>query len=183
MAYGRGCRVMIAMLSSCLAISNACDQSGGSRVAADSLSDADPSTSRRQQEVLLRALLDSLQHLPGEFTNPLPGRWDFSGDRGVFAAFERFGDSAVVQLVGCLNRTQQASATFEETPVLLGFVCYVALRRVAYYEWSQFEDTAGNGRWPGVLDADATANELRTAQRAWREVIMKKRYVLHEPPG
>lgn len=129
----------------------------------------------------LEALVDSLPLLRGEFTNPLPGRWDFSGDRRYLIAFERFGDSAVVTLTQCLDRADSAAATFQGRRVLAGFMCYAALTRVAYYEWDQEPEQPA--LWLGIVPADATPRQLRAAKEAWTEVVRTKRYVLHEQPG
>lgn len=127
----------------------------------------------------LSVLVDSLRVIPGEFTNAAPGRWDFSGDRSLLIAFEQFGDSAVAALVDCLDRLDTTQAVVSGRPVSLGYMCYAALERVAYYEWHQYQDVVENPTWPGMLDATATAEELRAAKAAWTQVVERKQYFLN----
>jgi hypothetical protein len=121
----------------------------------------------------LVVLIDSLKRLPGEFTGSL-GRWEFSGDQSIFSAIAYHGDSAVLALVECLDRSEPSQATAAGKPVLVGAMCFSALHRMAYS--TEAEDA--EGQWPGIVEPTATAAELRAAKEAWVLAVKNKRYKL-----
>ncbi len=127
----------------------------------------------------LDSLIENLRDLRGSFVNVAPGRWDFAGDRSALVAFEEFRDSAVVRLVDCLDRTELAAATVQEQQVPMGYMCYAALARVAYYEWHQYQDVVKDPSWPGEVAATASVEDLRQAKTAWLQVVEKHLYFLH----
>jgi len=129
--------------------------------------------------VTLDSLIDRLRYVEGTFVNPVAGRWDFTGDRSALVAFERFGDTAVARLVDCLDRPEFAAATVRARRVHMGYMCYAALARVAYYEWHQHQDVEKTPSWAGEVPATASADELRRAKAAWLIVANKRLYFLH----
>ena len=120
--------------------------------------------------------MDSLARLPGNFTAWDQGPWEFTGDAQVLRAFDEYGDSAVVRLVECLDRSEPARATAKGKPVPVGVMCYWALRRLAYFEWH--EDPAYADGWPGEIEPTASLEALRAAKQAWAAVVREKRYRL-----
>lgn len=127
----------------------------------------------------LPALIARLPGLTGNFERSGLGHWEFSGDKQLFSAIAEYGDSAVARLAECLGDTTRAIATADGRPVLVGYMCYAALDRTAYHEWdpADFQATKSK-RWQGVLDPAAAPNDLRAAQKAWKDVIARKRYSL-----
>ena len=124
----------------------------------------------------LEALVDSLAHVTGEFTRWESGRWEFSGDRSILGAFDRYGSRAVVQLVKCLDREEPTAARVRGRMVPHGVMCYWALRRLAYHE-SSTEDSA-EPVWPGEITPTASMDELRAAKQAWERVVAEGTYRL-----
>jgi hypothetical protein len=128
----------------------------------------------------LARLIHSLASLRGRFSRTGIGfAWEFEGDMHLFHAIADFGDSAVARLVSCLTDTTKAVATVEGRTVLVGVMCYEALRRVAYFEWDpdDYRD-APSHRWPGSMDPTADPQQLRTAHDAWAEIVRRGLYIL-----
>jgi len=106
---------------------------------------------------------------------------DFTGDRTVLQAISSFGDSAVARLVDCLDRTTPTRVTYQGRPIPLGLLCYVVLDYTAYYEAYDERPQHDPNRyapWPGNVDMSATPEQLRTAKRAWQDVVKRKVYNL-----
>lgn len=122
----------------------------------------------------LGGLLSMLQALPGEFSRAPSGMLSFSGDARVLPSFHWFADSAVAQLVACLDDTTAAAATYRGLPVRRGALCGLALQRTAYSR--AHEDGAGD--WAGIVGPDASAEQLRAAKREWQAVVAAKGYAL-----
>jgi hypothetical protein len=126
----------------------------------------------RRSSAPLPVLLDSLRRLPGEFSLS-PGKvWQFSGENAVFSALFDHGDSAVVSLVDCIDRSDLAVATLAGRHVTLGVMCGMALQRMA--SATEYED--GPGGWAGTIAPTATLVQLREAKQAWQKVIAKRAY-------
>jgi len=120
----------------------------------------------------LAALVDSLSRVRGQFSL-VGAQWQFEGDDGVFRSIaELSGDSTITALVACLGDTTPVAATVGGKPVLKGAMCYSALHRVAY----STEQEDGSGTWTGVVEPNATASQLRAAQKAWQDVVRRRRY-------
>lgn len=60
----------------------------------------------------LTILIDSLSRLEGDFARAPQGLWKFTGDRSVFHSIYEHGDSAVVQLVNCLDSSHPKTGVF-----------------------------------------------------------------------
>lgn len=129
-------------------------------------------TARRT--VSLEALVERMARARGEFNYSPDGLLLFTGDETVFNSFE--GDSAVVHLVQCLDQAEPARATYQGSPVAVGYMCYVALTRISYSTYH--EDVDDPASWPGYLEPNATAEDLRAAQAAWEEVLEAGAYRL-----
>lgn len=154
-------------------------RAAGSSPSAGSGQSAPPTVSGAPQSqalVPLQALLGSLARLPGDFTAWDQGPWEFTGDAQLLRAFDDHGDSAVVRLVECLDRSEPARATAKGKSVPVGVMCYWALRRLAYFEWH--EDPAYADGWPGEIEPTASLEALRAAKQAWAAVVREKRYRL-----
>jgi hypothetical protein len=125
----------------------------------------------------LETLVDSLNRLPGRFTLVDGLRWEFDGDQSIFASFAPYGESAATILVRCLGDTTLAAAVSGERPVRTGFMCFTALQRVASYEWG-IEDEV-EGVWPGIVEPDASPNQLRLAEQSWNAVMARGAHRLY----
>ena len=165
-------------------LTSACDEPGEVQAQDSSQTEQAVVVAPRQPEqspldtVSLDALLDSIRVIEGHFVDHQGVYWEFSGNRAVFQAFNRFKDSALVRLVDCLDRTDRVAATANGEPVALGFMCYKALEQVAYYE-QDYEDPETDVLWPGILDANASEEQLIAAKRAWLVVVADRSYFLH----
>jgi hypothetical protein len=121
--------------------------------------------------VPLSALVDSLRRLPGEFTRSPARVWLFSGDDTVFNTLFERGDSAVVALVDCIDRTDLVVATLAGKRVAFGVMCATALQRIA--SATEYEDA---GDWAGVILPTATPLQLKQAKKEWQKVVAKRAY-------
>jgi hypothetical protein len=119
----------------------------------------------------LSSLVDSLRRLPGKFTQSPARVWLFSGDDAVFNTLFDRGDSAVIALVDCIDRTDLAMATLAGKRVAFGVMCATALQRIA--SATEYEDA---GDWAGVILPTATPLELKEAKKAWQKVVAKRTY-------
>jgi hypothetical protein len=118
-----------------------------------------------------------LARVPGEFTHTDDG-WHLSDpEHTLFHRLSLAADSAVVALVGCLDRADPATATVAGAPAAVGVMCYEALRFVA--DPFPPDGTAG---WPGQLEPTASPQRLQAAQRAWRDLMVTDRYRLRHAP-
>ena len=126
----------------------------------------------------LDAWVDSLATIDGQVDHG----WSFQGDSTALQAIATttdsaptLADTAVVHLVNCLGREDLARVTLDGHTVPIGIVCYLALQRFVYHE-----ETAPDGGltpdWVGNLEPDATPEQLRAAQRAWRTVVRERTY-------
>lgn len=123
----------------------------------------------------LRSLTAKLGQLPGTYSIGAHGEWVFSGDRKLFEAIAQFGDSAVVQLVNCLDDTTASTATVEGRRVPLGVVCHEALIYTAYAEPQGSE----SGDWPGTVMPTTASESLQAAKSAWLLVVQQHSYRLN----
>src|SRR5258705_4919166 len=114
--------------------------------------------------VPLSALVDSLRRLPGEFTRSPSRVWLFSGDDAVFNTLFDRGDSAVVALVDCIDRSDLAVATLAGKRVAFGVLCATALQRIA--SATEYEDA---GDWAGGILPTATPLQLKEAKKEWKK--------------
>ena len=158
-----------------------CGGTDGTARGAGKTPETTPSAAGSSQGDSLRVLVRELASLQGWFSQTGIGfAWEFEGPTDLFHSIADYGDSAVVRLVFCLSDTTEAAATAEGRRVLVGAVCYEALRRVAYFEWDPSEYTdAPRRRWPGVVDPTANPEELRAAQQAWAQIVREHRYILN----
>jgi hypothetical protein len=132
-----------------------------------------PATSRAQQAVQLEVLIDSLARLPGSFERTSLGTFSFRGDQSLFGSLHAYGQSAVTALVQCLDDSNAATATFQDSRVPIGYMCYTALKRIAYP--TAHEDDTGD--WPGILlSPRPTAEQLAAAKKAWDKVVRSGAY-------
>ena len=123
----------------------------------------------------LDELVDLLRTIPGTFEE-LSVR-GYSGDTAIFDAIAAYKDQAVKYLVVCMDRREPVTATItsgEQSRALpFGAMCYIALRYTAYYEPEVGED------WQGIiLSQFPTLDELRSAKKAWQEIVRKGAYNL-----
>ena len=123
--------------------------------------------------VPVAALVDSLRGLPGAFTQSPAKVWLFSGDQSVFTALFERGDSAVVALVDCIDRSELVAATVGGKRVAFGVMCATALQRIA--SATEYEDS---GDWAGIIEPTATSLQLREAKKEWERVVAKRSYQL-----
>lgn len=126
----------------------------------------------------LDTLIASLATLPGEIT----AEWEFKGDHRTFAAILALSDSslaladtAVRRLVDCMGRTDPSAVTFEGRAVPVGIVCHRVMNWLAYHEEAG-PDGGLVADWPGSVPVSASADVLKAAQRAWREVVRQRTY-------
>lgn len=99
---------------------------------------------------------------------------DIDGEKEVVYALIAREESALVPLVDCLTRTDQAAMDWQGSPVMLGHMCAVVMNSMLYYEhYDEYGDVAA---WPGHVTPEATPEEMAEAQAAWREVIAEKRH-------
>jgi hypothetical protein len=138
--------------------------------------DTEPALTREP----LAALVSKLATLSGTFEKGPLRSWEFDDGTDIFDAISSHGDSAVAVLVDCLDDTARAVATADHgLPVRVGYMCYEALRRTAYYEWDpQDYERARYRRWPGVLEPSAGPKDLRAAKAAWKLVVSRRAYSL-----
>jgi hypothetical protein len=122
----------------------------------------------------LSALLDSIRTTGGEFTRGVGGEWTFHGDNALLARPYNFGHEAVDSLVACLDDQREGNMMIAGRRLPTAIACYQALSRTAYP--TEFED--GSGDWPGTLGPDASADEIRAAAAAWRDVVRRAAYRL-----
>jgi hypothetical protein len=130
-------------------------------------------TAAPSPSVPLSALVDSLRRLRGAFTQSPAKVWLFSGDQSVFNTLFDRGDSAVVALVDCIDRSELVAATVSGKRVALGVMCATALLRIA--SATEYEDS---GDWAGIILPTATPLQLREAKKAWKRVVAKRSYQL-----
>jgi hypothetical protein len=121
----------------------------------------------------LARLVDSLGRIEGQFSLS-GGQWLFSGDLRVFQRLRQYGDSAVERLAGCMDDNHPAVATATGQRVLVGAMCAAALQRIAYA--TEHEDS--DVRWSGVVEPNASSQELSAAKIAWTDAIRRKAYRL-----
>jgi hypothetical protein len=126
----------------------------------------------------LRALVASLAEVEGSYRISEGGVWEFVGDRRLVEAIRAFGDSAVVQLVQCLDRADETRTLLNGRAVPLGVLCYEALSETAYHE---AVDDYGDldAEWEGYILPTASLDELRAARQAWEEVLAIRSYILY----
>lgn len=127
---------------------------------------------------VLGGLVDSLRRLHGSFqVRGAPPDYQFVGQTSVFQRFSEHGDSAVIALVDCLDRTDPSATTLGGRPVSLGIMCSEALSRVALYEAT---DSQGDldADWPGYVNATASQSALVAAKHAWSPVLKRHMYQL-----
>ena len=134
-----------------------------------------PSPGQVSPAARLDSLIASLATLAGSFKE-VSGHGEFSGDQEVFTAIAANGDLAVAALVRCLDDTAWSAATVGGQRVRVGYMCYAALDRTAYFEWDPGEYRGG--RWLGGDLTATQAAQVRRAKTAWSEVVAKKRYSL-----
>jgi hypothetical protein len=128
-------------------------------------------TAAPSPSVPLSSLVDSLRRLPGEFTRSPARVWLFSGDDAVFNTLFDRGDSAVVALVDCIDRSDLGVATLAGKRVAFGVLCATALQRIA--SATEYEDA---GDWAGVILPTATPLQLKEAKKEWKKVVAKRAY-------
>jgi len=135
--------------------------------------EANPAAGAQWQGLPLSVLLDSLRTTRATFTRTNSGRWEFNGDQRLLEAIATHGDSAVAQLVGCLDIVAPSRVSLEGRPVPIGVVCYQALRHFAYYEWDCGSDTSPL-LCAGFVEPTASPAVLRRAKEAWQEALARK---------
>lgn len=121
----------------------------------------------------LSALLDSLRNIELKVVDRPTGSWAIEDGMALFGEFVKHRDSAVVTLVECIGDTTVSRSTYRGSPVMFGFMCYSALKMVAYTEVDD------SGDWAGSIMPGADARRLRAGQEAWRAVLAQGRYRLN----
>ena len=94
----------------------------------------------------------------------------FSDRPGLADLLEPITENKLRRLAGCIDDPRLAAARLGGKAVILGAVCYQALRLFAYVEK---ED------WPGHIGPLAGPEERRAAKRAWRTALAEQTYVLY----
>jgi hypothetical protein len=125
----------------------------------------------------LTVLIDSLREIGGHFEPPTSlAPPEFVGNNAYFHRFEQFGETAALRLANCVDDISRTSTTYRGKSVILGYLCYTALRHLIYYEPPDTQ-VSGPGKWKGFLDEpDASQTAARQAKAAWLSVIQAKLY-------
>ena len=179
LAKGSILRIM-ALLGPCVVLS--CVRSSVSRVA-DSIADTTASSGSNKHAAKLpdmppandslSRLIGELRTLGGEYSHPQYNSlaWVLSEEQApVFSRITSFGDAAILPLVQCIGDSTPTVSRIRQRFVPLGVLCYEALNRIIYHE----EPSATGDMdpdWAGDITPDATALDLRRAQRAWLKVV------------
>jgi hypothetical protein len=134
--------------------------------------EAERAAALEQQSRLQLRQIEGLVNLPGSYSPTDEGAWVFSDAmHPAIGNIWVLPDSALVRLVACLDRSEPATATVEESPVPLGVICYEALRYGV--RPTGFEDGED---WPGFIAPTATSEGLAAARRAWQDVVAEGSY-------
>ena len=124
----------------------------------------------------LRAAVQSLRILDGSFVQETDSSWTFKPDSPLFAEIARYGDTAISELVTCMDDIRPTAATVDGRPVPTGVMCYETLRRFVYYEHWDPAIEGYSPDWAGYLTPAAGPTELQAAKRAWLIVVREKAY-------
>jgi hypothetical protein len=137
----------------------------------------EPGAPPPQERASIQVLRSSLAQLTGTYEwNDELRRYVFSNAAGIEALVREAADATVRELVECLDDEAASKVTLQGRAVPVGVVCYQALTQLVYYE-----PTGPSGdiaaEWPGHVEPDATAEDLRAAKEAWQQVVEKKAYI------
>lgn len=81
-------------------------------------------------------------------------------------------------LVACIDDEFPTETQLNGKSVILGILCYQALTQTVYHEPTSGRldgDIATN--WPGYTSPIATIDELRSAKKAWQQVLNSKTFI------
>lgn len=123
------------------------------------------------------ALQRAIAEVPGAY------RIAADGSRARYSSLARLNEivsrqppeTALRELVDCLDDSTPSRSTYAGKTVPVGVICYEAITVLAYHEPVDADgDIAPH--WPGDVPPTATVEELEAAERAWRQVLKDKTY-------
>lgn len=124
------------------------------------------------------ALQRAIAEVPGVY------RIEADGARARYSSLARLNEivshkppeTALRELIDCLDDTTPSRSTYAGKAVPVGVICYEAISVLAYHEPVDADgDIAPH--WPGDVPPTATVEELQAAERAWRRVLKDKTYI------
>lgn len=123
-------------------------------------------------------LVGALSNLGGQYVwNEQTKRYGYSDKLKLdeIVALENRQDVLPI-LVACIDDESPTQTRLNGRPVMLGILCYQALTQIAYYEPTEPGGDVSKA-WPGHVSPNATVNELRTAKKAWQQVLESKSFI------
>ena len=80
-------------------------------------------------------------------------------------------------LVACIDDKSLTKTQLNGKFVMLGILCYQALTQIVYYEHAS--DRSGDiaTNWPGHITPVATLDQLRSAKKAWQQVLDNNTFI------
>ena len=119
----------------------------------------------------------TLLTLGGQYTKDLQGKYHYSEKIKLDSVITKDDqDRNLKYSVSCMDDETPSKTLLEGKAVVLGVICNQAATLLGYYEHTdkQGETTS---HWPGYIAPTATIEELRSAKKAWLNVLENKTYI------
>ena len=148
-----------------VALALGCAASFGSRQIAEMRGSAQPDSI----DVLIARALSA----KGEYREVGDMAYGFLGDNGPIEALSRI-PAAIPRLVECMGWDLKSHSTFEGQPLFAGVVCFQGIVHSDYFQKRNLRGWPGGFEDAAFINYDAPSlEELRKAQRRWREQLLR----------